>query len=145
MLKKLQFNIYGLDDDTVLICKDICAPINVQNIEFALNNYRHLNGLTLADIIVHGLVDINALVGVDFISKLFGNTICFGNSGPVALKFNLGGCVFSGCSCKKRGGSFSVSTVQVLKVQSEFIDDDIVLKPSLKEMWGYKDSCKEND
>ncbi|XP_065682286.1 uncharacterized protein LOC124816230 [Hydra vulgaris] len=152
VLERVQFTVKdtnGCFDLIFCFVKDICATINGQNIDFSVRNYNHLKGLALADIVVSSIdspvsdspVSVDILVGADFYWKFFGDTVVKGNSGPVALKFNLGGYVLNGCSGKKKGNSFCVNTVHVLKVQSNFVEDDIVLKSSLKEMWGYKDSC----
>ena len=71
--------------------KDICAPINVQRIDFAVSNYSHLKGLKLADSVIgYCPVDIAILVGADFYCSFFDNATVRDKSGPVALKFKLG-------------------------------------------------------
>nr|XP_047141290.1 uncharacterized protein LOC124816230 [Hydra vulgaris] len=109
VLERVQFTVKdtnGCFDLIFCFVKDICATINGQNIDFSVRNYNHLKGLALADIVVSSIdspvsdspVSVDILVGADFYWKFFGDTVVKGNSGPVALKFNLGGYVLNGCS-----------------------------------------------
>ena len=149
VLERVRFSVKGLNDFSISIScfvKDICAPINGQKIDFAVSNYNHLKGLKLADCITGDCsVDIDILVGADFYWDFFDNTTVRGKSGPVALKFKLGGYVLSGFVCDEGDNSCSVNTTHVLKVQAEFVDEDVVLKDSLKDLWYCGESCKENN
>ncbi|XP_065675642.1 uncharacterized protein LOC136091857 [Hydra vulgaris] len=89
--------------------------------------------------------DIDILVGADFYWNFFDNTTVCSKSGPVALKFKLGGYVLSGFVCDEGDNSCSVNTTRVLKVQAEFVEEDVILKDALNDLWCCSDSCKEND
>ncbi|XP_065642952.1 uncharacterized protein LOC136074548 [Hydra vulgaris] len=149
LLKRVRFSVKGLNDFSIFIScfvKDICAPINGQKVDFVVSKYSHLKGLKLADSVAGDCpLDIDILVGADFYWNFFDNTTVRNKSGPVALKFKLGGYVLSGFVCDEGDNSCSVNITHVLKVQAEFVEEDVILKDALNNLWCCSDSCKENN
>ena len=149
ILDMVQFSVRGLSGSLIpLTCfvKEICAPLSGQNLGLAVQKYKHLRNLNLADHNVeNNVVDVEILVGADFYWKFFGSEIISGDSGPVALKCNLGGYVLSGGIS---GGDFDdksgVFTSHVLKVASEFVSDDLIDKISMNKLWDSSDEVVQD-
>ncbi|XP_065669107.1 uncharacterized protein LOC136088680 [Hydra vulgaris] len=147
LLVRVRFSGKGLNDFYIFIScfvKDICAPINGQKVDFVVSNYSHLKGLKLANSVTGDCpLDIDILVGADFYWNFFDNTTVRNKSGPVALKFKLRGYVLSGLVCDEGDNSCSVNTTHVLMVQAEFVEEVVILKDALNDLWCCSDSCKQ--
>nr|XP_047132422.1 uncharacterized protein LOC124811159 [Hydra vulgaris] len=93
-LDKVQFCILDINNMSIRVScyvKEICAPINGQNIEFAIKHYSHLKGLKLAERnCTDKNVRVDILIGADFYWSFVENEVIKGVGGPVALKSKLG-------------------------------------------------------
>ena len=64
----------------------ICSPIHDQPVEFAVQSYNHLKGLTLAeDLMQDSHAEINILLGSDQIWNFLNGQTIWGQGGPVAV------------------------------------------------------------
>ena len=69
----------------------ICLPIYNQPVEFAVQSYNHLKGLTLAeDLMQDSHAEINILLGSDQIWNFLNSQTIWGQSGPVAVSTKFG-------------------------------------------------------
>ena len=136
-LEKVQFCVLDMNGARIPIScfvKDICAPINGQNIKFAIENYSHLKDLRLADShFAEGNVCVDILIGADFYWSIVDNEIIRGIEGPVAIKskvgFLLSGNIF-GIS-----DSCGVFHSHILEIASEFCNDKTVFHNSMSSLW----------
>ncbi|XP_065654791.1 uncharacterized protein LOC136081405 [Hydra vulgaris] len=136
-LEKVQFCVLDINGARIPIScfvKDICAPINGQNIKFAIENYSHLKDLRLADShFAEGNVRVDILIGADFYWSIVDNEIIRGIEGPVAIKskvgFLLSGNIF-GIS-----DSCGVFHSHILEIASEFCNDKTVFHNSMSSFW----------
>ena len=74
----------------------ICSPIYNQPVEFAVQSYNHLKGLTLAeDLMQDSHAEINILLGSDQIRNFLNGETIPGQGSPTAVSTKFG-CVLSG-------------------------------------------------
>ncbi|XP_057290238.1 uncharacterized protein LOC130612923 [Hydractinia symbiolongicarpus] len=70
---------------------DICKPVSGQTINFAVENYEHLQGLQLADQNFSDDLHVDILIGADYYWNFFTKTVLRSSSGgPVAMGSKLG-------------------------------------------------------
>ncbi|XP_057299451.1 uncharacterized protein LOC130630070 [Hydractinia symbiolongicarpus] len=70
---------------------DICKPVSGQTINFAVENYEHLQGLRLADQNFSDDLHVDILIGADYYWNFFTKTVLRSSSGgPVAMGSKLG-------------------------------------------------------
>nr|XP_047139172.1 uncharacterized protein LOC124815072 [Hydra vulgaris] len=136
-LDKVQFCILDINNMSIPVScyvKEICAPINGQNIEFAIKHYSHLKGLKLAERnCTDKNVRVDILIGADFYWSFVENEVIKGVDGPVALKSKLG-FLLSG-NVIGNSDNCSVLHSHVLKVSSEFSSDQAVFHNSMLSFW----------
>ena len=136
-LDKVLLNVKTSNNSFVPIScfvKDICAPIDGQFINTAVEKYSHLKGLVLADNNVENTsLSVDILIGSDFYWDFIGNEVVRGELGPVALESKLG-FILSGNLDMSPNKGCSVLSSHVLKVGS-VISSDEALRNDLIDLW----------
>ena len=146
VLEKVNLRILAFDGSEIHVTcfgKEICAPLNNQNIKLAKENCSHTGNILLADSNTNNeSSSIDVFIGTDYYWSIINKQVIKTKEGPIALDTKVDWILSGPVKNPSISVNNSVLLSHVMKVQFEFMDTNNVLKQDLNKVWF--DSKKTN-
>jgi len=121
----------------------ICSPICGQDINFAVSNYTHLQGLELADDNKNNVeLNVEILIGLDYYHQFIYDKVVKGEFGPVALESVLGW-IISGPIDRHQSQQVHCYNTHAMRCSTE--ENDTSLRDSLSRFWTVEEVNSKQD
>ena len=123
-----------------LVIPTICSPLSNQTIDLAKHQYPHLHNLALADTnIANKDLNVDILIGANYIWNFMSGKINRGESGPVAAQTTLGWVLNGSMEIPTSETTVNITSTHVLKISCDIINQNSscneILEQHLDKFW----------